>query len=130
MDERADAGDDENHHPRQRIEAEPPGNLEAADGAAAHLERDRRNPLRDRHVERPRVSRQLKELPDRQERHRERRRHRRTGHAARGLAREIPDAGEAVDGRPDPGQQRYQPDVLHLVLSRLVGLVGQVRLVG
>ena len=72
VDQRADAGDDEQHHPGQRIEAEAPGHLEAADGAVAHLQRNRRNPLRDDDVVGARLGGQRQQLPERDQRQAER----------------------------------------------------------
>jgi len=57
MDEGPDAGDDEQHHPGQRIQTESPRHLESAHGTVAQLHWDRREPLRDGDVVRSRVGR-------------------------------------------------------------------------
>ena len=52
VDQEADAGDDEQHHRRQRIERERPVHAERAD-AVGGLQRNRRNPVRHRHLVEP-----------------------------------------------------------------------------
>ena len=115
VDQRADAGDDQQHHPRQRIEPESPRHLQAADAAVAQLERDRRDPLGDRDVERPRLGRQREQLPEGDHRQPERRDHRHARHQAGGPARERTDPDQTVDRRPEPGEKRDEPDIFHVV---------------
>src|SRR5437667_342829 len=56
VNERADAGDDQNHHPGEWIEPEAPGHLKRADTGPG-LQSDRRNPGSDVDVELARVGR-------------------------------------------------------------------------
>src|SRR5262249_32676692 len=86
---------------------------EAAD-AVLGGQRNRRNPVRDLDTVGARLRRQAEQLPEREERQPEREEHRRAGQHAGGTPRKRPDADEAVDGCADAGQQRDEPDVLHL----------------
>jgi hypothetical protein len=113
VNQRTDAGDDEQHHPGERIEPEAPRRLEAAD-AVLGGERNRRNPVGNLHVVGARVRRQAEQLPEGDQRQPERRDHRRAGEGARGPPRERSDADQPVDRRAETGQQWDQPDVLHL----------------
>ena len=66
VDQRADAGDDEEHHPGERIEPEPPRHLERADAAVGLCSGMRGIHCGDGHVEGARIGRQAEQLPERQ----------------------------------------------------------------
>ena len=67
-----------------------------------------------------RLARQSEQLPEREQRDAERRGHHRAGDGAGRLAREVPDAQQAVDRGADGRQQRNQPDVSHYQRIRFI----------
>jgi hypothetical protein len=104
-----DPGDDEDHHPGERIEPEAPRHFERADAAVGQLQRQRREPVGHDDVMRGDAIR-THEPHERVDRHAERARHGGARHERRRLPAEIPDPDEAVQGRADSGEQGNEPD--------------------
>ena len=99
VDEEADSGDDQNHHPRKRIEPERPRHLKRAE-AVRRGPRNRRNPTRNRHHVLARFGRQAEHLPERVERQAEGAGHCGAGQQARRALAERPDPDQPVQQRP------------------------------
>jgi hypothetical protein len=106
VDQQPDAGDDQDHHRRERIEAERPRHLERTD-AVRGRERNRRNPVAEVHDVIARLGRQAEQLREGVERYAERERHRSARHQRRRLLVERANADQPVNRGADTRQNRY-----------------------
>ena len=112
MDQKPDAGHDQDHHPGQRVEPERPRHLEGAD-AVDRLERDRWNPVRFGQAEDigdMLAMLEAKQPPECADRQQQRAAHRRAGDGRRRRLAEVTHAHQAVDGGADAGQHGDEPD--------------------
>ena len=112
VDQKADAGNDQDHHPRQGIEPERPRHLKGAD-AMRSRQRDWRNPRAERDDVIARLWGQRKHLPEGEERQAKRSRHGGTREKARRLPAERTNPDQAVYRGSQARQNRYQPDQIH-----------------
>ena len=115
MNERSDAGDDEQHHRRKRIEPECPRDLEPPN-AVRGGERNRRNPVTEVHHVLARIGRKSEQLPEGIQREAERTHHRGARHERRRVLLERANADEPVNRGAECRQKRYQPNQIHLYL--------------